>query len=540
MGRRQMRLACGGIWVVAVILCASVAAQAKTHSVGPNGDWCGKINGASPGDTVEMKPGDYSDTCFIRAKGKPSQRIVVESADPTPGNRAKFQYQGASSNVIDIVDGASYITLKNLIFMETKDAIDAIKIKGAHHIRVESCTFRKIGGIAISANGSYPTPKSDIEVIDSEFRDLEATGMYFGCHNGKDCQVDGVRVEGNLIVNVDSDNVGYGLEVKLNSTATIRDNAIYNTKGPGLMVYGADQQAQPSIVEGNYVEGSRNDGAIVVGGGPAVVRNNVALGGSIGGIVAQDYGGRGLQQDVRIVHNTVLPSDGPGIDVQNWKAGNGNVIAYNAILPGQAAAMDPKSPAAMVTGNVTCADPSKCFVDAANAPYDLWPKKAGPLHDAGGTGSESWAPQVDFMGVGRTGSYDVGAFERVDRMFPHEVGAEKRRPPRVSSMQPSADAGGADDTGMTPDAGPATDTAGRTSDAGKNGDTGVSPQPDVAGGADTTGVTDDDDGANASSGCGCGSTGGEVPVDWLALLILWMSLGVLRSLCSVSTARDSR
>jgi hypothetical protein len=42
-------------------------------------------------------------------------------------------------------------------------------------------------------------------------------------------------------VDAQEDEVGYGLQVKLNSTAVIRDNVIVDTKGPGIMVYGAGE-----------------------------------------------------------------------------------------------------------------------------------------------------------------------------------------------------------------------------------------------------------------------------------------------------------
>ena len=89
-------------------------------------------------------------------------------------------------------------------------------------------------------------------------------------------------VERNLIDGVttpyDANAIGYGVQIKLNSFATIRDNSIYRTKGPGIMVYGSNQGGQASLLEGNYVEGSMQEGGIVIGGGPAVVRNNILVG----------------------------------------------------------------------------------------------------------------------------------------------------------------------------------------------------------------------------------------------------------------------
>jgi hypothetical protein len=58
-------------------------------------------------------------------------------------------------------------------------------------------------------------------------------------------------------------------------------------------VYGASDAANVSAVERNFVAGSRTSSAIVVGGGPAIVRNSVATTSVEAGIGLEDYGRRG-------------------------------------------------------------------------------------------------------------------------------------------------------------------------------------------------------------------------------------------------------
>jgi len=108
------------------------------------------------------------------------------------------------------------------------------------------------------------------------------------------------------------DSIGYGIQVKLNSIATIRDNVIVNTKGPGIMVYGARDLLKVSVVEGNYVAASR-DSAIVLGGGPAIVKNNIAVSSAQAGIALENYGKRGLLRNVVLVHNTLYGNMTGGI-----------------------------------------------------------------------------------------------------------------------------------------------------------------------------------------------------------------------------------
>jgi len=43
--------------------------------------------------------------------------------------------------------------------------------------------------------------------------------------------------------------IGYGIQVKLNSIGIIRDDVIINTKGPGIMVYDASDLEKINVVE---------------------------------------------------------------------------------------------------------------------------------------------------------------------------------------------------------------------------------------------------------------------------------------------------
>ena len=75
--------------------------------------------------------------------------------------------------------------------------------------------------------------------------------MYFGCHDGTWCILTDLVVERNYIrgVRASDPEIGYGFQVKLNSVAVIRDNVIVDTKGPGIMVYGAHNLTAVSVIE---------------------------------------------------------------------------------------------------------------------------------------------------------------------------------------------------------------------------------------------------------------------------------------------------
>ena len=325
----------------------------------------------------------------------------MRSQNEEPAQRAVFTYSGSAANVIELRE-AAHLVLRSFSFGATQEGVDAIRIWKANDIVIENSLFQSIGGISISANNHDSTR---LTVRRNTFRNLQATGLYFGCHKGSDCHATNLMIEGNLIDGVaptDQTAVGYGLQIKLNSYGIIRDNTIYHTKGPGIMTYGSNRGDPASVVEGNYVEGSRTEGGIVIGGGPAIVRHNVLVGNQYGGISAQNYGGRNLQQSVWIVHNTVLNNKDSGINIQGWSPERQNVLAFNAILPlSGTLALRPAAPSGVVVGNVTCSISSLCFVNAITYPYDLLPALTTPLLNAVGIGVVPWRPSNDFMGVRR-------------------------------------------------------------------------------------------------------------------------------------------
>jgi hypothetical protein len=410
---------------------SSLPVTAAIIEVGPTSSWCNTINSARPGDEIVLlNTANFTTPCGITAKGTASAPITIRSQSPS--QRAALAYNGTTSNVIEF-QGASYVIFKWMTFPGTQADVDAIRVRSGNNITIEDNTFTNIGGLCVAANDSS-TQK--LTVAKNVATNLKSTGFYFGCQDGIACASTDLRFEENFVDTVTTPynpvGTGYAIQVKLNSYGVIRDNTIYRTKGPGIAVYGSNNGGAASIIEGNYVEGSVNDGGIAILGGPAIVRNNVAVGNAYGGISAQDYNGRGLQKNIWIVHNTVLNNYDSGINMQNWSSTAGNVLAFNAILPRSGtSATRPSSPAGTATGNITCG--TTCFVNATTASYDLWPTTNSPLLDTAGSGPETWRPQDDFMGTTRSIAADIGAFERSASTVNHTVGGGTARPPRVSA-----------------------------------------------------------------------------------------------------------
>jgi len=374
-----------------------------------------------------MAAGTYTSPCPIRNSGTSTSPIVIRSAGPQEASRAVLAYRGNTSNVVDVY--GAYLEFEWLTFMNTQQYVDAIRIRSGHNITVLENSFENLGGTAVVYNS--PGTVDGISIVGNTIEHSKYTPIYLGCHDGTQCHATNLLVEGNLIdgVHPASGEVGYGMEVKLNSFGTVLDNTVYDTHGPCIDVYGSNRGDPATLVEGNYVQGSKTDAGINISGGPAIVRNNVSVGNAYGGIYAQDYHNRGLQNNVWIVFNTVLANQTGGIVVQHWTAENENVLAYNAVATlSSEPPIEPPSPGGTILTNVECDPPTSCFDQPTLSPYDLWPLGVGPLIGVGRNGAQPWRPQYDFMCVPRGNAADVGAFQRTGPGKGPLLGGGKARP----------------------------------------------------------------------------------------------------------------
>lgn len=299
-------------WLPAVATIVALAALGPADlpalEIGPDSDLCAAIGLVPPGEDLVLREGDYRGGCRIRRGGEPGHPLVIRAADPA--QRPRIVYPGVPVNLLEI--HAADVTIRGIDFWGSRGEADGVRIMSGHRITVEDCRFVELGGIAIA---STHTSVQGLTVRGNAILDSGSTGMYFGCHNGTTCAVTGLLVERNFIrrVTASPGEVGYGLEVKLNSVGVIRDNRIVDVKGPGIMVYGSHDLTAVSLVERNFVRGSRTSSGIVVGGGPAVVRNNIVGWNAEAGIGLEDYRRRGLLRNIEVAHNTSYSNAQAGI-----------------------------------------------------------------------------------------------------------------------------------------------------------------------------------------------------------------------------------
>jgi parallel beta helix pectate lyase-like protein len=377
----------------------------QATEIGPGADLCATINALQPGEELLLAPGDYMGPCTIHRSGRPGSPIVVRALDPV--RRPRITYAGTSANVLDIK--ADHVTVRGLAFGPTAPRVDGVRVLGRAGITIADCEFDGLGGIAIGVNYVSMT---GLSVIRNVITNSGSIGMYFGCHEGVECVVSGLRVEDNFIehINAADPEIGYGLQVKLNSTGVIRNNVIVDTKGPGIMVYGSRDGLNVNVVERNVVMGSRTSSGIVVGGGPATVRNNVVLLNRDAGIGLEDCGGRGLLRSIVLAHNTVYKNTGAGILIPEGRPLRDIVIRSNAVQAraGTSGLPAPR-PEIDLMGNVDCTW-APCFVDPER--LDFSPLMGSLLSVLGSMRPGPWLPADDLFGVPRGPLPTVGAVER--------------------------------------------------------------------------------------------------------------------------------
>lgn len=295
-------------FVIATAILITDQGVTAAREIDPTINFCQAIDGLEAGEELLLKPGDYQGPCKIRRGGEPGRPLVIRAADLN--HRPRILYTSRSGNVVEI--HASHVTISGLELGPTQPNIDAIRIFSGNDIVIEDCLFRRVGGIAVVA--THQSVRG-LLVRRNSISNSTATGMYFGCHDGSACAISDLLIEQNLIEQIDAppDQVGYGIQVKLNSYGVIRGNVIVGTKGPPIMVYGSEDGSKRSLVEKNYVSGSRTSSGIVVGGGPAVVRGNVAKNNAEAGIALEDYGKRGLLRGLVVAANKAAGNQKGGI-----------------------------------------------------------------------------------------------------------------------------------------------------------------------------------------------------------------------------------
>ncbi|HET7378900.1 MAG TPA: right-handed parallel beta-helix repeat-containing protein [Gaiellales bacterium] len=299
------------------------------HLVDNRGSWSSVLDDVSPGDEIHLAPGRYIASVAFTRGGRLEEPVVLRSMDQM--RPATLVPGPAGSPILDL--RANDVVIDGLAFGPSGRGIHALVLRGASRVTVKRCRFHDIGGLAIVETMTA----RDIVIRANRIVESRTTALYFGCHGGE-CAITDLLIESNHIehVSAPSGSIGYGIQVKLNSRAIVRNNTIIDTKGPGVMIYGCEHDTPPSIVERNRVMASRRSSGIVIGGGPVIVRGNIVVNNRQAGIRLEDYGRRGLLRAIEVRDNVTADNRWGGISI--GAAGRGVRIAHNQALDAARAA----------------------------------------------------------------------------------------------------------------------------------------------------------------------------------------------------------
>jgi|GEM_PF-2477007 len=318
--------------------------------------------GLMPGDTFYFHQGTYVriPTLYGDAGGNNTLRSGTSGAPITIGG-----YPGEDRPVFNNTSGyniwelaLNYVDVSHMAF--TGKGL-GIRLDGVNdvvdNISVTDCVFDAVADTNLAANRAGLTI-SNITIENNSFINLKYTPVYFGTHGkyeedsiSSGTTGTGIVFRNNFIDGRDHDlnanYVGYGIEFKLDVVnSEISRNLIINTKGPGIMVYGAvNQGTAPNIVKDNLIVGSQTEAGINIGGGPSIAKNNISLGNIKYGIWIQNYGAANLNTNITIQGNTSGLTTSANVDYAvdantdtTTNAGRNVLVSDNTFIQSSAAA----------------------------------------------------------------------------------------------------------------------------------------------------------------------------------------------------------
>jgi hypothetical protein len=320
-----------GLYLGMSLIAITLFSQNRKSKTASSAGLYGRIWVAKPGDNyavilAKLEPGDelllhegvYEGSALMNNSGSPEKPISIRGYGKGE-DRPVLSWKGTNAVLLQVAGS-------NLIFdfLEFRSKYTySVRIggsgKGSTNVTIKNCVFFESGGGAVSANG--PVGYDNIHILDNYFIGPQKTPVYIGDHSGrapvtnftfKGNVIDGSQIYGGYIT-------GYGIETKLNvKGGVIENNYITNTKGPGIMVYGAENgdRRDANIVRNNIIVGSRNDAGIVVGGGPSIITDNLSIG-NAGGIEVMNYGGRNLLDHIVLRGNTAVCNRNYGMSFGN-------------------------------------------------------------------------------------------------------------------------------------------------------------------------------------------------------------------------------
>lgn len=181
---------------------------------------------ASPGDTIILRQGEYTEKVVIQKSGTANNPITLKAAQ---GERVVLNLSNTTSPVIKVT--GSYITLDGLEVKNSKSA--CVELNGTHitamHLKVYDCVDH-----GIYADGQFITiEKNDVTRTNLE-NDRSASKIASSWGSAIKLRVgaDSITIRGNSVHN----NWGEGIAVTRGSNVVVSDNTFFDNWGVNIYI----------------------------------------------------------------------------------------------------------------------------------------------------------------------------------------------------------------------------------------------------------------------------------------------------------------
>ena len=405
-------IACTPILAVALVIPA--AGWGANLALSPESSFEEAVERLQPGDTLTVHAGTYSDRGRISVvvQGTSSAPVLIRGAQGEPRPRITRPADSNPQNTINI-EGATYLTISGL---EITGNGDGINLRGAvHHVAIQDCDIHHVDvGIGIHGSAHHLLVRGN-EIHDTGADGETGEGLYVGCHDGS-CAVSQSIFERNLIHDSLHASQGDGIEIKAGSWGNlVRDNVIFNTHYPGILLY-ETRGGAPNVIERNALWNCGDSG--IQAAADATIRNNIILDCPGNGFNSQDHGGI-RPSHIVFVNNTIVGGS-PALRLSDWAGRPGMIFANNAVYASSSSdfavgslrgvtmagnVIHPRT-AALTGGCVAGRSVARDFIAAPSR--NVYPAPQSKLIHAGAPAV--YAPRDDFNGLPRRGKPDAGAY----------------------------------------------------------------------------------------------------------------------------------
>lgn len=270
---RLSSLAVAALVTAGMFSACSSHRAVQVHDIKPGDDLFGTLAKLKAGDEVVIHAGTYTTPGFyaVRWAGTAAAPITIRGA---PGEaRPVIVGSTRAQNIVNVA--GAHFTLSHVEF---RGGSHGLRLANVDHATFAGLVLHDLDDVGISCNRPGDTCDA-VTIRDSRIYDTGRTGtgegLYLGCQHA-DCVFKNGVVERNVVHDTGGSQ-GDGIEIKPGSFGnTVRGNAVYRTRFPGLTMWGFGGPAgRPNVVEGNVVWKAAHGGVWIMG--HVVFRDNVVL-----------------------------------------------------------------------------------------------------------------------------------------------------------------------------------------------------------------------------------------------------------------------